>query len=158
MTANDPKSRTITPRESYRLAELAEMSTLSPSAIRYYISIGLVSKAHGTTSASYYDATHLAQLVELKYLKRRGLTLAEIGLAKRSERVHFPIRETREGKGKHAERVFLIGDAVEIRCRPSLGMIERALAKRVVLWARLAAESYAEELSARGQKTPRTRN
>lgn len=147
MTAKVPTSRTITPHEIYRLVELAEMSKLSPSAIRHYISIGLVSKAHGATFGSYYDATHLAQLVDIKYLKRRGLTLDEIARAKRTERVHFPIRETREGKGKAAERVFLIGDTVEIRCRPALGKIERTLAKRVVTWARLAAESYAEELS-----------
>lgn len=155
MTAKVPNGRTITPHEIYRLVDLAELSKLSASTIRYYISIGLVSKAHGATFGSYYDARHLAQLVDIKYLKQRGLTLVEIARAKGTERVHFPIRETREGEGKAAERVFLIGDTVEIRCRPALGKIERTLAKRVVTWARLAAEIYAEELSTDRLRKPR---
>lgn len=155
MTTSKRRNEVRVSPEIFRLSDLAKRGKLSPSSIRYYISIGLLSKAHGTTFGAYYDAVHLRELADIKYWQRRGLTLAEIRVVLGAGGVQFPVRELREGEGKDAELVLLIGDSVEIRCRTGSGPIERTLAKRVFAWARFAAKVYEDELSADRQRKPR---
>lgn len=65
--------------ERYRLAELADVSRVTPRTIRYYIAEGLLPAPIGAGPAAIYTATHRDRLALISVLKDRYLPLREIG-------------------------------------------------------------------------------
>jgi DNA-binding transcriptional MerR regulator len=62
----------------YRLAELAELTGLTPRTIRYYIVEGLLPPPQGAGPAAVYTAAHRDRLRLITALKARYLPLREI--------------------------------------------------------------------------------
>ena len=62
----------------YRLAELADLTGVTPRTIRYYIVEGLLSPPQGAGPAAVYTAAHRDRLRLITALKSRYLPLREI--------------------------------------------------------------------------------
>ena len=62
----------------YRLAELAELTGVTPRTIRYYIVEGLLSPPQGAGPAAVYTAAHRDRLRLIAALKARYVPLREI--------------------------------------------------------------------------------
>jgi DNA-binding transcriptional MerR regulator len=63
---------------TYSMTELRDMTGIRPRNIRYYISEGLLSPAHGRGPSATYDEGHLARLRLIQLLKSQHVPLAEI--------------------------------------------------------------------------------
>jgi len=68
-------------RESFKLAELAQVSGTAPRTIRFYIARGILPGPSQVGRNAVYGAAHIKRLDQIAALKKRGLTLAEIARA-----------------------------------------------------------------------------
>ena len=62
----------------YALTELAEITSLSPRTIRFYMSKDLVDKPLGARKTAYYTDKHLQQLLTVINWQKEGLSLDDI--------------------------------------------------------------------------------
>ncbi len=75
------------------LAELAEHSDVSGRTIRFYIARGLLPGPSQAGRGASYGQEHLRQLLEIKKLQSRGLTLTEIARSLGQERARSLLPE-----------------------------------------------------------------
>lgn len=66
------------PSPSYTLAELSDLSGLTPRTVRYYVQNGLLPPPRTLGPRAKYDEAHLGRLRLIRQLQRRHLPLAEI--------------------------------------------------------------------------------
>jgi len=64
--------------QRYTMTQLQEETGLSPRTIRYYITQGLLSPAHGRGPSATYDDGHLLRLLAINEFKKRMLPLETI--------------------------------------------------------------------------------
>ncbi len=80
---------TATPAEPgsarYAIGDLAEAAGVSRRAVRFYVQRGLVAAPLGAGRGAYYDASHLAQLLEIKRRQEAGAPLQAIAEAFESD-------------------------------------------------------------------------
>lgn len=62
----------------YTMTQLQDETGLSPRTIRYYITQGLLSPAHGRGPSATYDEGHLLRLLAINEFKKRLLPLETI--------------------------------------------------------------------------------
>jgi DNA-binding transcriptional MerR regulator len=62
----------------YSVGELAELGGVSRRTVRYYVQEGLIPVPHGLGRGAHYDDEHLEQLLRVKALQERGMTLDAI--------------------------------------------------------------------------------
>jgi DNA-binding transcriptional MerR regulator len=65
-------------RDLYSIAEVQEITGLSPRTVRFYISEGLIPPAHGRGPSATYDHSQLQRLTLIQQLKADHLPLDEI--------------------------------------------------------------------------------
>ena len=63
---------------TYSVGELAELGGVSRRTVRYYVQEGLLPAPTGVGRGRHYRREHLDQLLRLKAMQERGLTLEEI--------------------------------------------------------------------------------
>ena len=66
-------------KKSYKIADLARIARTPPRTIRFYIARGLLPAPIQAGRNAAYGEEHVAALRRIAELKRRGLTLSEIG-------------------------------------------------------------------------------
>ncbi|HXV65306.1 MAG TPA: MerR family transcriptional regulator, partial [Vicinamibacteria bacterium] len=64
--------------DEYSIGELANLGGVSRRTVRYYVQEGLIPPPHGLGRGARYDRAHLEQLLRVKALQERGLTLDEV--------------------------------------------------------------------------------
>jgi len=67
---------TVPPARIYRRADL-EAEGFPPTTIRYYISLGLLPRAHGRGPHAYYTDEHLNRLKAIRREREARCTLAD---------------------------------------------------------------------------------
>jgi len=65
----------------YAIGELADAAGISRRAVRFYVQRGLIAAPLGAGRGAYYDASHLAQLLEIKRRQEAGAPLQAIAEA-----------------------------------------------------------------------------
>lgn len=73
----------MTEEVNYSVAELAELGGVSRRTIRYYIQENLLPPPLGVGRGRHYADRHLEQLLRVKSMQERGLTLEKIRRALR---------------------------------------------------------------------------
>ena len=63
---------------TYSVGELAELGGVTRRTVRYYVQEGLLSAPTGVGRGRHYRREHLDQLLKLRAMQERGLTLDEI--------------------------------------------------------------------------------
>lgn len=72
MTQREPEG----PR--FAIGELADAAGVSRRAVRFYVQRGLLAPPLGVGRGAHYDASHLAQLLEIKRRQEAGVSLDAI--------------------------------------------------------------------------------
>ena len=65
-------------RDEYSIAEVQDLTGLTGRTVRYYVSQGLISPAHGRGPSATYDRGHILRLKAIQKLKADHLPLDEI--------------------------------------------------------------------------------
>lgn len=71
-----------------RIGELARLAGVSPATCRYYERYGLLARPMRASGKREYDPSALARLNLIRFSKRAGLSLAEIGELRRPGPTH----------------------------------------------------------------------
>jgi DNA-binding transcriptional MerR regulator len=125
----------------HSLAELGEITGLSPRTIRFYMSKGLLDKPLGARKTAYYTDTHLKQLLTVIDCQKEGMSLDEIA----QRQLHGDIPQTpivKPGEVEVIHRIHIC-DGVELNVDLVKTQLSnkkiRELADKVYQW--LAQES-----------------
>ncbi len=78
----------------YSVGELAELGGVSRRTVRYYVQEGLIRVPHGLGRGAHYDDEHLEQLLRVKALQERGMTLDAIRAGLLRKDVPTPVTPT----------------------------------------------------------------
>ncbi|MGB5892294.1 MAG: MerR family transcriptional regulator [Thermoanaerobaculia bacterium] len=68
----------MTTDKRYTVGELAELGGVSRRTVRYYVQEGLIPTPLGVGRGAHYGPEHLEQLLRVKSMQERGLSLEEI--------------------------------------------------------------------------------
>jgi DNA-binding transcriptional MerR regulator len=68
----------MTTEKRYTVGELAELGGVSRRTVRYYVQEGLIPTPLGVGRGAHYGPEHLEQLLRVKSMQERGLSLEEI--------------------------------------------------------------------------------
>jgi DNA-binding transcriptional MerR regulator len=66
-------------KEAFKLADLADAAGIEKRTLRFYIARGLLPGPSEAGRNAVYGQEHLDRLAEISRLKKKGLTLTEIG-------------------------------------------------------------------------------
>lgn len=62
----------------FSVGELAELGGVSRRTVRYYVQEGLIPTPYGVGRGSHYGPAHLEELLKVKAMQERGMTLETI--------------------------------------------------------------------------------
>ncbi|MCX9157789.1 helix-turn-helix domain-containing protein [Niveibacterium sp. 24ML] len=99
------------------LDELAQLVSLPPRTVRYYIQRGLVSRPHGERRGAWYDQSHLDQLLQIRRWTEAGLSLERIAELLGGGALDVPEAPRRAGQVSVWSRVYL-GPGLELHLDP----------------------------------------
>lgn len=125
--------------ETYKLAELAEESGMSPRTIRYYVQRGLLPAPEFRGPDTTYDHDHLRRLKAIRRLQDRHLPLDEIAHALAQETASNSFSEDVQPilpSVSRWERLVVL-DGVELHVRDDIGSEVRQMIEQ---WLELAKE------------------
>jgi DNA-binding transcriptional MerR regulator len=127
-------------RHRYAMAELVEETGFSARAIRFYITKGLLSPAHGRGPSATYDAGHLLRLRAIQRRQGEGMTLDEIkaDLGEKSDREIADELSVRTEPEEDRWRRIILHPDIELHVRDRAGQRDYRLAKTVDLIVSLA--------------------
>lgn len=89
------------------LDDLAQLVSLPPRTVRYYIQRGLVSRPHGERRGAWYDQSHLDQLLQIRRWTEAGLSLERVAELLGGGTVEVPEAPRRPGHVSVWSRVYL---------------------------------------------------
>jgi DNA-binding transcriptional MerR regulator len=132
----------------YSIADLQNETGINPRTIRYYISEGMLTPAHGRGPTATYDKDHLLRLKMIKELKEDFQPLDAIkkqleDLSTEDLEAHFSIRS---GPVEAHWRRVVFGPDLELHIRerePRDYRFERAV-DQIVQHARFVLDAYEE--------------
>lgn len=139
---------TVPTSPRYSIADLEEETGFNARTIRYYISEGLLTPAHGRGPTATYDKDHLLRLQFVKQLKERLLPLEAIkrqlaNVSTEDLEAHFAI-QAGPIEGQWRRIVFGPDLELHVKLRPARDIrFERAI-DQIVQHARFILESVEE--------------
>ena len=129
------------------MGELADLGGVSRRTVRYYVQERLISPPSGLGRGAKYGREHLDQLVQVKALQERGLSLDEVRLAMRSATPESPLRVEslpRAVPRSHWVRVALI-PGVELHVESGVKLPSPEKMDELAEWCRTHVRSKREE-------------
>jgi DNA-binding transcriptional MerR regulator len=101
----------------FSLDELCTLSDTSKRTVRYYMQIGLVDPAIGSTKAAHYLHQHLDQLLTIRKLSDAGVSLERIREVLSGDQPPLPPRRRQAGSVEVRSHLH-IAEGVELEISP----------------------------------------
>ena len=80
-------------RTEYSIGELADKALVSRRTVRFYVALGLISPPQGRGRGRHYTDVHLQEILTIRRLQARGVSLAEIQAQKNKTGLGFLLTE-----------------------------------------------------------------
>ncbi|MDO8804980.1 MAG: MerR family transcriptional regulator [Elusimicrobiota bacterium] len=138
----------------YTIDQLCEQTGLSRRTIRFYVQQGVIDPPAGRGRGGFYDSGHLARLLKIRDLQKKGLTLEAIATILSGKKpagepaVHsrLPHLSNSQPAGRSVVALYELAPGIVLQVNRDAEEAEGRLVRNIVNYARLIAKEGKGEL------------